>query len=617
MTEERIYHIGACRHIRIPYIASGVHLVYEGGNKVVSEGRTSSKVRIWFASAFKVRRHGAHSTKSTGRIVGLALILAIAVSSTASAEPAPLTNDVGAGTSASISFPDQGFALLNERYATGTPYALRLVQSTGVEQFRNELEAAAWEVWTASGISISVLPGTVPNTGQEPGVGEILFSVDFPPCGSGGGAGCAEPKNVQTRPSDFKEVVRSGRIWINISVLSYTQAQQDHVIKHELGHALGLAHYTASYQGQVQVMSNQSYDASTYRSGDRNGLSHLALPQVDYPRVAFTDGVRDKITDWAFNPYVGWQQTQRAGSSTTPGTSPSAVMASHRPHIFFVDATNGNTITDWTFSTNGWQQMPLGGHSVAPGTSPTALVVEGKPRVYYVDANNNNTITEWAWTGSTWQQTPLWGHPVASGTRPAVTLVDGKPRVYYVDAGNNNTITEWAWTSNGWQQTPLWGHRVSPGTSPTAFTYNGAPHVVYVDEGNNNTLTNWRWTSSGWNQVPLWGHRVAAESSPTSVVSIAGGHPTVFFADQANNNSMSFWILHPTAGWIQGFLYGHPIAPGTSPSADISNGVEHVYFADASAGNTLVDFNWNSVTGWQQTFMYGQSLEAGTSPSGF
>jgi len=69
----------------------------------------------------------------------------------------------------------------------------------------------------------------------------------------------------------------------------------------------------------------------------------------------------------------------------------------------------------------GWQQESFWGLPAAGGSSPSAMVDnQGNPRVFFVNASNNNTITDWKWNSVTgWQQQHLWGHPVTAGSSPS------------------------------------------------------------------------------------------------------------------------------------------------------------------------------------------------------
>ena len=69
------------------------------------------------------------------------------------------------------------------------------------------------------------------------------------------------------------------------------------IFEHELGHVFGLAHYTSSYAGQLQLMyPTTASGAAGYRPGDRNGLWASYLTDVG-------------TTVW-FAKYVRWMGTR-------------------------------------------------------------------------------------------------------------------------------------------------------------------------------------------------------------------------------------------------------------------------------------------------------------------
>lgn len=243
----------------------------------------------------------------------LALIVSLAITAPAGARPLALDDDIAplperalrnskssedAFGSAVIASPGEGFELLGSSLADQSFYTLRLLANgQNVEAMRSVAQTAANDVASASGVEIQIAPGTIPDTvpDREPEPGEILLSVDkSTPC-SIGAAGCGGPSRFEFRPFDGREVVTAGRIWLDPQVLGYSVTDQTHVLEHELGHVLGLQHYSQQFNGEDQVMHPWSYAATSYRSGDRNGLFFLHPSPVvetgDAPEVKDTEAL--------------------------------------------------------------------------------------------------------------------------------------------------------------------------------------------------------------------------------------------------------------------------------------------------------------------------------------
>jgi hypothetical protein len=334
-----------------------------------------------------------------------------------------------------------------------------------------------------------------------------------------------------------------------------------------------------------------------------------------YAQPFFSDSTtNNSVTNWfqGTTTTEGWQQAPLFGHAVAKGTKPATLVVNGTPHVFFVDATNGNTITDWSFTPNsGWQQSQLFGHQVAAGTSPTAVNVNGTPHVFFVDASNGNTITDWSTASGSWQQNFFYGHTVTAGTSPSATVVNGTPHVFFVDAANNKTITDWT-INGGWTQVQLYGHQVAAGSSPSAANVNGVPHAFFVDATNGNTITDWSTSSGSWQQNFFYGHTVATGSSPSATA--VNGTPHVFFVDATNNKSITDWTIN--GGWTQVQLFGHEVAAGTSPAATTVGTAIEVFFVDATNGKTIT--RWSTASGsWQQAFFYGHQVASETSPAAF
>ncbi len=154
-------------------------------------------------------------------------------------------------------------------YGLGS-YTVQLISSPGVEQLRPYVETAASQIAAATGLSVSVAAGSVPDRSASPG--EILVRVAATsPCGVlsvPGIAGCGGPRT-------FGGLIMTGEVSVA------TQIPCDDlgisVVAHELGHAFGLAHYVDRVDGLLQLMfPSTSSAAPGFRAGDRAGLAAIA-----------------------------------------------------------------------------------------------------------------------------------------------------------------------------------------------------------------------------------------------------------------------------------------------------------------------------------------------------
>lgn len=234
-------------------------------------------------------------TRSLAAFIGLPLIAALSVAGSAvpvAAEPGhdsdvvaidvdtgeellPIVSRTRAAGDGYAFFEFAGGALTSN---LGT-YTVRLVASPGIEGLREAVQGAVDDVNAQHGAKLTFAPDVVPASGAPASMvaarGEILVIVDDTMCPTA--AGCASP-GVQYIGSEYHAV--SGRAWITQRVLLYTPAQRKHVIAHELGHTLGLAHYDQQHQGRAQLMHASSYDATEPRAGDIAGLRSLGTPKL-------------------------------------------------------------------------------------------------------------------------------------------------------------------------------------------------------------------------------------------------------------------------------------------------------------------------------------------------
>ncbi|MCB0996818.1 MAG: hypothetical protein KDB21_17110 [Acidimicrobiales bacterium] len=166
-----------------------------------------------------------------------------------------------------------GFSVIDGYAGNRGAYTIRLQQSDGVENLRSGLTLAASRLHGHTNGYFEVAGGLTAQT--EPASGEILVVVSATsPC-TGNWVGCAGPRTAERDPITNQWYLVSGMVWIHPVVLGYSEANRQHVLEHELGHALGLLHYETTFEGRYQIMHPYRYDSATFDSGDVNGLHYL------------------------------------------------------------------------------------------------------------------------------------------------------------------------------------------------------------------------------------------------------------------------------------------------------------------------------------------------------
>lgn len=156
-------------------------------------------------------------------------------------------------------------------------YKVRLVNSPGVEGLRPTAQTVINELNRVGAGSFTLMAGTVAD-GNAP-TGEIYIRVDTSGnCGDAvpwpTWAGCAGPTSGAVR-ADGSIKALAGKVRIADFWLSKSESDRTHVLAHEMGHALGLAHFNDLYNGQSQVMGGGTGGWIGYRAGDVNGLRYL------------------------------------------------------------------------------------------------------------------------------------------------------------------------------------------------------------------------------------------------------------------------------------------------------------------------------------------------------
>jgi len=200
------------------------------------------------------------------------------------------------------------------------------------------------------------------------------------------------------------------------------------------------------------------------------GSSPSAVKFGGTPHVFFSDASNgNTITDWYLSG--GWNQAPFSGHALSTGSSPSVVVANGGStlYAFFADATASGTMSVWKWTPTTLGVTALGGHPLAAGSSPSALDVGGTPHAAFIDATNGNTISDWNATSSTtWNQSVLWGPAAPSGSSPATLWLDGNVQIFLPNAASSNQLSAWMWGS-GLTSTGLGGASVATGSSPASL----------------------------------------------------------------------------------------------------------------------------------------------------
>lgn len=171
-------------------------------------------------------------------------------------------------------------------------FTIRLVTSSegNIETYRAKLQQTANQINALSGMVVQVAAGTVPGPPNplniDPPDGEIYVVISSSSgCGtlSGGTLGCGGPRGGDYIDGSFRST--SGVVWLSPTM--QTKCQQP-VTSHEVGHALGLAHYDAKYLGVSQVMKSATNCVFPidYQAGDVNGLRYVGEGTIANDSVA-------------------------------------------------------------------------------------------------------------------------------------------------------------------------------------------------------------------------------------------------------------------------------------------------------------------------------------------
>jgi hypothetical protein len=190
-------------------------------------------------------------------------------------------------------------------------YTLRLRADATAEALRPYVVAAAAAVETITGADLVVAPGTTKAT--EAATAEILVDVtpDSPcgPLGTFGTVGCGGPSWWYDGLGD-DNLISTGAIWITPEWQTLGEADRQGLVSHELGHALGLGHYTSDFEGFTQLMYPSLQGQGDYRSGDAAGLRSVwaGRPGPAYPFSRWEDFVAQQLEDFTGTRGTSTQQ---------------------------------------------------------------------------------------------------------------------------------------------------------------------------------------------------------------------------------------------------------------------------------------------------------------------
>ncbi len=365
------------------------------------------------------------------------------------------------------------------------------------------------------------------------------------------------------------------------------------------------------------------YPGTTYHYRVRAASAGGSVSGVDkqfttpkQPTVFLSDAGRGaSMTRWAWDNSIGWQQTPMNGDAIAVGTKPAPIMLSGTPHVFFNDASAGNTIADWSRngSTGQWEMNRFYGAQLAPKSSPSAVVANGVAHVFFVDASRNNTISDWVLKNPTsgWEQVPFYGDSVTPGSSPSAIAYGLNAQAYFSDASKSNTVAVWSWSPSAIQQQFFYGDALSAGSSPSAVINGSNPQIYFSDAAKSNTIGVWTWTPTALTPQFFYGDALSAGSSPSAVMN--GSNPQIYFSDAAKSNTIGVWTWTPTALTPQ-FFNGHALSAGSSPSAVMNGTTPEIYFADATNSNTVSVWKWTP-TALTMTPLFGPSVSTGSSPA--
>ena len=245
-------------------------------------------------------------------------------------------------------YADAGYAVVSGVRANAYRYEIRLIASNGIENFRGAVQSVAAEL-NGGLASVTVAGGLYGDPGATPPANTIYIgTASTSPCGTSPNyAGCAAPYTGVSR-AQGGTLVMAGRVWLLPPALGYSGTIQREVVAHEIGHALGLAHYSPPFQGATQVMYPSVSTIPSYQAGDRNGLLYLrgGMPSGTIDSAKSTANRMLTVTGWAFDPdQIGAATYSIMVGSTRVGGGTTSLQRQDVNAAFGVTGARGFTLT--------------------------------------------------------------------------------------------------------------------------------------------------------------------------------------------------------------------------------------------------------------------------------